>query len=82
VLLAVAPQAGRQVDAGGPEAISLANLDVLAIDEQCEQVCVEGPRVAQLEVLDEVSGDTVECFRGDGRLAATSWTSRARATSP
>jgi hypothetical protein len=77
VLTAELPQAGQdtlfavdvkptgQVNGGGTEPVGIAQLDVLGVDEQGEQVGIERAGVSQLELLDELVANGFEFVLGD-----------------
>ena len=61
-LLPVAVKTDDEVDASGAQSVNVLDLDVLAIEEDGEQVWVDGSGVDELELLDQTRGDGVELF--------------------
>jgi hypothetical protein len=59
-LFSVAMKPDDEVDACGAEPVDVLDLDVLAIEEDGEQVRVDGPGVDELELLDQPGGDGIE----------------------
>jgi hypothetical protein len=66
-LLAVAAQADDQVDRAGTEAVALADLDLLGVEEEGEPIRVQRATVLQFQFFDEVVGDIFQLLFGGGQ---------------
>ena len=66
-LLAVAAETDDQIDAPGAEAIALADLDELGVEEEGEPIRVQRATVLQFQFFDEVVGDIFPLLFGSGQ---------------
>jgi hypothetical protein len=66
-LFAVAAEAQGQVEGSGAEPVAFFDLDVLGIKKEGEEIGIEGTRVAELELFQEVAGHGFQVLFGSGQ---------------